>query len=176
MNKQVQAIRAEIIRLYDVEAPKHGQQCDFDDGYFTGIAAISKFIDSLPEEKPAEDLEEAAREYAYSWHKKGDKEECELFPVTASRGFIAGAKWQAEHTEDYPMPEDTVLFQKGVAEGRRLASEETEGINRLTWRDIRLILFLNDALEAEESMPRMPVRSMEEYCQTLLERFEEAKN
>lgn len=27
-------------------------------------------------------------------------------------------------TEDYPMPEDTVIFQKGVAEGRRLEREE----------------------------------------------------
>jgi len=44
-------IRAEIERLYDGEAPKHDQQCDFDDGYFTGIGAISKFIDSLPDEQ-----------------------------------------------------------------------------------------------------------------------------
>ena len=29
-------------------------------------------------------------------------------------------------TEDYPMPEDTVIFQKGVAEGRRLEREDAE--------------------------------------------------
>ena len=34
--------------------------------------------------------------------------------------FIAGAKWQSEHT---PLPEDTVLFQKGVEEGKRLMME-----------------------------------------------------
>lgn len=34
--------------------------------------------------------------------------------------FIAGAKWQADHT---PLPEDTVLFNKGVAEGKRLMME-----------------------------------------------------
>ena len=43
-------IRAEIERLYDGEAPAHDQQCEFEDGYFTGIATISKFIDSLPDE------------------------------------------------------------------------------------------------------------------------------
>ena len=31
------------------------------------------------------------------------------------------AKWGADHT---PLPEDTVLFQKGVAEGKRLMMEE----------------------------------------------------
>jgi len=35
--------------------------------------------------------------------------------------FIAGAKWQADHT---PLPEDTVLFNKGVEEGKRLMMEE----------------------------------------------------
>lgn len=35
--------------------------------------------------------------------------------------FIAGAKWQVEHA---PLPEDTVLFQKGVEEGKRLMMEE----------------------------------------------------
>lgn len=53
----IEKIRQEIERLYDGEAPKHDQQCEFEDGYFTGIATISKFIDSLPEEKQPEDLE-----------------------------------------------------------------------------------------------------------------------
>ena len=35
--------------------------------------------------------------------------------------FIAGAKWQAEHA---PLPEDTILFNKGVEEGKRLMMEE----------------------------------------------------
>jgi len=43
-------IRAEIERLYDGEVPEHDQQCDFGDGYFYGLATISNFIDSLPEE------------------------------------------------------------------------------------------------------------------------------
>ena len=55
MDKYIDAdkLKAEIERLYDGEAPKHDQQCDFDDGYFTGIGAISRFIDSLQQEQPA---------------------------------------------------------------------------------------------------------------------------
>ena len=118
MNKQVQAIRAEIIRLYDVEAPKHGQQCDFDDGYFTGIAAISKFLDSLPDEQPNEDLEQAAITFATDTLPFG---EGTYVDGGAYRGFIAGAEWQAKQM---PMPEDTVLFQRGVEEGKRLMLED----------------------------------------------------
>ena len=57
MNKYINAEKliAEIERLYDGEAPKHDQQCDFDDGYFTGIGAISRFIDSLQQEQPEVD-------------------------------------------------------------------------------------------------------------------------
>lgn len=47
----VEKLKAEIERLYDGEAPKHDQQCDFDDGYFTGIGVMSKFIDSLQQEQ-----------------------------------------------------------------------------------------------------------------------------
>ena len=39
----------------------------------------------------------------------------------AVNDFIAGAEWQASQM---PMPEDTVLFNKGVAEGRRLERED----------------------------------------------------
>ena len=48
-----------------------------------------------------------------------------------------------ETTEDYPMPEDTVIFQKGVAEGRRLEredakwSEEDEDIRQSIIKDIK---------------------------------------
>lgn len=50
-------LKAEIERLYEGEAPSHDQQCEFEDGYFTGIATISKFIDSLQQEQPEVDLE-----------------------------------------------------------------------------------------------------------------------
>ena len=41
------------------------------------------------------------------------------------------AQWGANHT---PLPEDTVLFNKGVAEGRRLMMEEAISCN-VIWHD-----------------------------------------
>ena len=71
--------------------------------------------DSLPEEKPSEDLEEAAKEFARLY----DQGTCDGI---AQDCFIAGAKWMEDQI---PMPEDTVIFQRGVAEGRRLEREDT---------------------------------------------------
>jgi len=53
----VDKFNAEIERLYNGEAPKHDQQCNFDDGYFTGIDTISQLIDSFQQEQPGVDLE-----------------------------------------------------------------------------------------------------------------------
>lgn len=49
---------------------------------------ILAFIDSLPEEKPSEDLEEAAQEYAIPFNDTTYG--CEY----SYKGFIAGAEWQ----------------------------------------------------------------------------------
>ena len=65
------------------------------------------------EESVPSDLEEAAAEYA--------SDSTGFIDMTAYRAFIAGAEWQASQM---PMPKDTVLFQKGVAEGRRLERED----------------------------------------------------
>jgi hypothetical protein len=63
------------------------------------------------------DLEEAANEFA--------NQDCVTF-ISRKKGFIAGAKWQEEHA---PLPEDTVMFNKGVEEGKRLLMEEAvEGV------------------------------------------------
>lgn len=41
------------------------------------------------------------------------------------KAFIAGAEWQAERLlKGSPMPEDTVIFQKGIEEGKRLMMED----------------------------------------------------
>lgn len=48
-------------------------------------------------------------------------------------GFIAGAEWQADHA---PLPEDTVLFQKGVEEGKRLMLEGAVEADVNTYRDL----------------------------------------
>lgn len=60
------------------------------------------------------DLEEAAEEYS---KKVSDGHNYRDLRV----GFIAGYKYHADHT---PLPEDTVLFNKGVEEGKRLMMEE----------------------------------------------------
>lgn len=40
--------------------------------------------------------------------------------------FIAGAEWQARQLlKSSPLPEDTLIFRKGVEEGRRLEREDT---------------------------------------------------
>lgn len=77
------------------------------------------FIDSLPEEKPSEDLEEAAKNYAILPMDVGDGRAC--IDKKKEKAFIAGAKWMESQM---PMPEDTVIFMKGVAEGRRLERED----------------------------------------------------
>lgn len=74
---------------------------------------------NMHEEKHTDDksdksLEEAAEEYI----KKG-KYLPEAWVVRPA--FIAG--WKCRD-DQMPMPEDTVLFQKGVAEGRRLERED----------------------------------------------------
>lgn len=85
----INKIKTYIEGLYDGEAPKHDQQCEFEDGYFTGIATISKFIDSLQEKKLSENLNEIAGEWAENEvYGKSDAE----FEM-AYKGFKAGAKW-----------------------------------------------------------------------------------
>ena len=48
---QLQAVKAEIERLYKAEIPEHDPQCDFSDGYICGLSAIDYFIESLEQEK-----------------------------------------------------------------------------------------------------------------------------
>lgn len=81
-----------------------------------------------------EELKKAADEYATRWHENPDGSAWKpLFEESAIKAFIAGAKWQAEHT---PFPEDTVLFNKGVAEGKRLMMEEAVEADVNTYRDL----------------------------------------
>lgn len=76
-----------------------------------------------PEKPVPNDLEEAAEAFAFK-----TLDEVILYGCTLSGRracFIAGAKWQAEQLlKSSPLPEDTVLFNKGVEEGKRLMMEE----------------------------------------------------
>lgn len=81
------------------------------------------------------DLEEAAEKHLDTMFGRGKHQ-----PFYKEL-FIAGAKWHADHT---PLPEDTVLFNKGVEEGKRLAEEEQA--------DLFTIVALDAAQRAKEQM------------------------
>ena len=90
---------------------------------------VDKFMDEIRGREP-DDLEEAADEYAISLTPCDQQEELNYF-----NSFIAGAKWQAKQfLKGSPLPEDTILFQKGVEEGRRLEREDgnDDNLPRLT--------------------------------------------
>ena len=75
--------------------------------------------DSLPDEKPSEDLEEEAARY------ERENRQSVLSSVDIVNAFISGGEWQARQLlKSSPLPENTVLFQKGVEEGKRLMMEE----------------------------------------------------
>lgn len=81
-------------------------------------------LDTLSEE-PDKSLEEAAEEFAEGeWD--GVAVDTDGNPLYAQDEieytFKAGAEWQKNQM---PMPEDTILFNKGVAEGRRLEREDS---------------------------------------------------
>lgn len=113
------------------------------------------FIDSLPEEKPSyvtdspgdpgdpgepgmSDLEVAAQEYS----------DGEMMSGLAERAFIDGAKWQANQLlKGSPLPEDTVLFHKGVEEGKRLIMEEAVEGEIGYWNQRGLSIRLDKSLE-----------------------------
>lgn len=112
----IEKIRQEIERLIMINKTKNG----FPAGTICAIRIevyekLLSFIDSLPEEKPSEDLEQAAARY------ERENRQSILSSVDIVNAFIEGAKWMENQM---PMPEDTVIFQKGVAEGRRLERED----------------------------------------------------
>lgn len=77
-----------------------------------------------PDPPGINDLEEAAEDswmlYEYRETPQG------LYSSCYRDGFIAGAKWMESQM---PMPEDTVIFMKGVEEGRRLEREDRNDDN-----------------------------------------------
>ena len=107
----IEKVKAYIERLYDGEAPKHDQQCGFEDGYFNGLATILNIIDTLLEEKPSEDLEEAAEGYAYGGISNELKPLMKPLADEIIRNFIAGAEWQKEQMMK-DLEEDALLLER----------------------------------------------------------------
>lgn len=124
---------------------------------------LIEVIDSLPEEKPSEDLEEAAKEFARLY----DQGTCDGI---AQDCFKAGAKWKESQM---PMSEDTVIFQKGVAEGRRLEKDDLA----LTWEDVYQIIMINSQMEVSGDFDISQWEDYaEEHCKEVLKRFKNLKS
>lgn len=126
----IDKIRAEIKKRrlhFNKEAEKYqalnngySQNCY---GARDALRDLENFLDTL--EEPASDchdLEEAADEWCKTNNKGialcADKKSHYL--AEGIDAFIAGAEWMKKQI---PMPEDTVIFQKGVEEGKRLMME-----------------------------------------------------
>lgn len=99
---------------------------------------VDKYMDEVrgrePENPVPNDLEEASDEMAIRAFPEKKSYSTVIDRVVDYNavdrknyrdGIIAGAKWQAEQLlKSSPIPEDTVLFNKGVEEGKRLMMED----------------------------------------------------
>lgn len=140
-------IKAEIERRKDICSGVFERNSDT---YYQGKAvaydeALS-FLSTLESEKPVpNDLEEAAWDCVLDSVDVNNQVLLPKYKVLLTSLFIAGAKWQAEQLlKSSPLPEDTVLFNKGVEEGKRLAEEEQA--------DLFTIVALDSAQRAKEQM------------------------
>lgn len=82
--------------------------------------AMKKAVELLSV-KPSEDLEEAAENYIAPIENEEGRYYINFNGRDIKDAFIAGAEWQKSKM---PMPEDTVIFQKGIEEGKRLMIED----------------------------------------------------
>lgn len=92
----IEKIRQEIERRINAYKTKNGFpagiKCAIRIETYEGLLA---FIDSLPEEKPSEDLEEAARRYAEDIWLSGTS-----WQDAARQAFIAGTQWVLRKTQN----------------------------------------------------------------------------
>ena len=117
------------------------------------------FIDSLPEEKPSEDLKEAAKEYM----KKARKHLFDDSPIgRTDDAFIAGAKWQKA--------KDDLLTIVAIDAGQR--ARESMTMPELTWKDIRKIVRIADEmLDDPEARVEYNNHNEEYYYEKVLEEY-----
>lgn len=120
---------AELIAKIKAEIERQEKQCPLDT--YEGrhklfiLGGLKTFLSTIKLEKPTsqdEDLEEEIERIV-----KCEKEFMNFKFKSQLIGYIARhfAQWGANHT---PLPEDTVLFNKGVSEGKRLMmGEAVEG-------------------------------------------------
>ena len=92
-------------------------------------------------ERPSEDIEQAAAEY------ERENRQSVLSSVDIVNAFIEGAEWRANQLlKGSPLPEDTVLFQKGVEEGKRLIMEDAVDGEIGYWNQSGLSIRLDQSL------------------------------
>ena len=189
----IEKIRQEIERRKKVYLTKNG----FPKGTFGAIKietyeGLLAFIDSLPDETCKDslqvpetckenqdsftsDLEEAARLYAIPHYMRDvDVNYLEEYPYDkiAEAAFIVGAEWQANQLlKGFPLPEDTVLFQKGVEEGRRLEKDE----HRLTWQDMAKIDAIILDVNNEFAVNYSKEISRQKFYEEVLKRYNKTK-
>ena len=88
-------------------------------GIIDGLDIAERILDTLPDEPLTDcnEFEEAKEEYIRKARRTPGHE---WMTRDIEDAFKAGAEWQKKQI---PMPEDTVIFQKGVEEGKRLMME-----------------------------------------------------
>ncbi len=98
------------------------------------IEAMRVAMNALSQPSLPSNLDEAAEEYEknHTYQRYDGGGFTPEYDATLAEAFIAGVEWQAKQM---PIPEDTVLFQKGVEEGRRLERDDIS----LTWEDMAKI-------------------------------------
>lgn len=125
----IEAIRNEIKRLEEIHERNLDKPMERGRiGYAHGVVAccdrILSFIDSLPEEKPSEDLKEVAEEWAENEAYGKPDAEFEM----AYKGFIAGAQWQAEQNDKDLSEKIAAAYQLGLAnKEEQMMKEAVEG-------------------------------------------------
>lgn len=115
----------------------------------TAMQQLLNFIDSLPEEKPSDDLEEAARQYTQEMLESWKFDSTGVRPIREP--FIAGAEWQKEQMMDEWLKDRDGCFWDGVNEGKKAMEEQM--MNRAVdgeigyWNQSGLSIRLDQSLE-----------------------------
>lgn len=128
----IDMIRQEIARLRkEIKDDKDPLAPNQKAGYLFALADMESFLNTFSKETYKDSLQvhETCKENTDSFISLEEAAEGYAIPFNDTtygceysyKGFIAGAKWMESQM---PMPEDTVIFMKGVAEGRRLERED----------------------------------------------------
>ncbi len=112
----------------------------FYDGQDDAYNHLLAFIDSLPEEKPSEDLEEAADKYSNE-NEYMDVGFC-VEPIyighKTEKAFIAGAEWQKEQMMKEWLQDRDGCFWDGVNEGKKAMRDQMieDAVDGEVWESV----------------------------------------